>query len=154
MPRNDHLLIPSCSLVKKDGSYVCNIIYANLSEAKRALALNGTELGDRTFTVTLATDSSSFSLPKSGNEPFGLTRFAETLKSPSSSTGPMTGLLWGMSAAKSANDVVALCGGHDLVKDAWVLNGNDATMALVEFKDKDSFSLATERLKVADPSAR
>ncbi len=41
------------ALSKRDGSFECTVIYANLSSAQLACKLSGTELGDRCFEVRL-----------------------------------------------------------------------------------------------------
>lgn len=46
-----------CSVVLRDGSYECKVVYGNISEAKRAVRLSGTELGDRSFTVEMVQSS-------------------------------------------------------------------------------------------------
>ena len=144
-----------CSLVKKDGSYVCTILFANLFEAKRAMSLTGSELGDRTFTVTLTTNGESFSLPRqspAGPTTVELSRFADLLKT--KPAHPVTtALVWNFTSATTPIDVHALCGGQDLVRDVLLLDRKSGVMALVDFVSADALALAAERLKVADPSA-
>jgi hypothetical protein len=47
-------------VITRDGSYGCDIVYANLVEARRALQLDGTPLGDRSMKMSLVNDSVRF----------------------------------------------------------------------------------------------
>jgi hypothetical protein len=53
-------------LSRRDGTFDCDIVYANISEALRATKLNRTELGDRFFNVELVMNKSRFLIGSNG----------------------------------------------------------------------------------------
>lgn len=136
-------------MIKKDGSYECKIIYSNLSEAKRALCLSGTQLGDRQFNVFLP--SNYFPSPGSSTAepaadikvssvkrqdglafiptltvPLGsnieLTKFADyELRKCVQIDSAKTALVSGLPRSFTPEQIVVLCGGTDLVLDAIII---------------------------------
>lgn len=123
-------------MITRDGSYECDIVYSNLREAKRAIRLTGTTLGDRTFSVQLCITSSRFRR----RSPSERIRHAHNLGD--SRTAILTEL-----TTVSEDTLVAICGGRTVVRECMVLEGGRE--ALIEFVDEASMLLAFERLKIA-----
>lgn len=117
----------------RDGSYECDIVYANLSEAKRAVRISNTTLGDRTFTVSLVTDPTRFRLRTASER----LRHCEAAS--------RTAYVYGLPRS-DIEELMALCGGAEVVSAVQPINENSA---LVEFVDRPSMFLGFERLKVA-----
>lgn len=121
----------------RDGSYECDIVYTSVREARRALRLSGTTLGDRAFTVQLVTEGARF----------GARRASERIRAAHPEAAHQTALIQGLPSGTTEEAVVALCGGAAVAKSAVLLDGGER--ALVDFADRPSMLLAFERLKIA-----
>lgn len=128
------------SIITRDGSYECDIVYTNLCEARRALRLNGTSLGDRSFTVSLVTDASRFR----AHQPSERVRRA-------AGSSCRTGLLTGINGERlSEEEIASMCGGSQAITD--VVKLDSGREALIEFAEPSGIALAVERIKIAAPS--
>lgn len=131
-------LINGFSLILRNGSYVCQVVYSNIKDGKRAVRLDGTTLGDRAFTVTPVRCPSRF---RRRHGP------SERIRRAQPESVHRTALISELPAAAGGEELVALCGGSAVVSDCFILEGGSE--ALVEFVDRPSMLLAFERLKVA-----
>jgi hypothetical protein len=127
---------PIFSVVKRDGSYECDIVFVNIGEAKRALRLTGTQIGDRIFTVTAVTTAARFRRRQS----------SEPVRRPYPESVYRTALIRELPSMVEKEALEVVCGGATVVSEIVMLDGS---VALVEFIDRPSMLLAFERLKVA-----
>ncbi len=156
------------NVARHDGSYEVLLVYGNVSEARRALALDGAELGDRRFEVRLEGERARFAHGDSR------CKYDRTLRDEGGTRQPLrTALVWGLTGREGVGEVEALCGGPSMVSTVLPLvaqggaqdgtqdgaqegaqEGREGkeeafTSALVEFKSKTDMHLAFERLNVA-----
>lgn len=122
-------------MVKRDGSYECDIVYSNIREAKRAVRLNETVLGDRVLGVTLVKSPARFRLRSSPSD---------QLRRLYSESTHRTAILSDLPSV-STEDLMTVCGRGNVADIVMLESG----WALVEFLDRPSMLLAFERLKVA-----
>lgn len=129
------------SVISRDGSYCCDVVFANLHEARRALRLTGTSLGDRQFVVSLITNPKRFR----SVAPSERIRKIITHEKAVCHTGLVTGLPSNNNLLPQ--EIGSLCGGSRAIRDVVKLDGGRE--ALVEFTETTGISLAVERLKLS-----
>ena len=140
-------------MLKRDGTYICQILYSNISSSLLALELSPTELGDRFFEVKRVDDFNS-SLPFMDRDPRDrLKKDIQDCKtaviklySSEIEWNSKTNCLLTLKRAKE--NIINVCGGSDMVVLVELLHSDtkkeDVNVALVEFVGVEEMNRARE----------
>lgn len=143
-------------MIKRDGTYVCTILFANISSSLLALELSPTELGDKFFTVKRV-DTFNSSLPFMDRDPRDRCKkdisdcktavvklYSSEIDWNSSSSSLLT-------LKRAKESIINICGGSDMVVLVELLHSEtvkeDVNVALVEFIGREEMLAAGEEIK-------